>query len=144
MICYGCDCCAEEAEGWATVDRSYVRVMPDGSWLCNICYDDGPLDGYGVAPLTTDFKEWPEWESFPPPPEYGSVESVETKCEWQPMETAPTDGTRFLAYDPRFQPHFFECWANLDCGEYYWMDDMDSEPEPTHWRPLPEPPEGVK
>jgi len=29
MIYYGCDCCAEEAEGWATVDRSCVRVTPE-------------------------------------------------------------------------------------------------------------------
>lgn len=60
--------------------------------------------------------------------------------EWQPIETAPRDGERLLAYDPVYQPHTFECWANMDGGLFYWTDDCDSEPEPTHWRPLLDPP----
>jgi hypothetical protein len=58
--------------------------------------------------------------------------------DWQPIETAPTDGTRFLAYDGG--SHFDCWWHDYGYGEMGWRDEADSEPTPTHWRPLPAPP----
>lgn len=64
---------------------------------------------------------------------------------WQPIETAPKDGTRILIYDPT---HYrdpiitiaeYRCggWLGEDGGVY---DCCSSEYEPTHWMPLPLPP----
>lgn len=71
--------------------------------------------------------------------------------EWQPIETAPRDGTAVLLYEP-------DCWmhpvwvAQWERGGTYYREGWrcfvaaDGEevlhPEkPTHWMPLPEPPE---
>jgi hypothetical protein len=60
--------------------------------------------------------------------------------EWQPIETAPKDGTAILCWDGhnrvicrRDNGHF-----NVihDSEDYHW-----SEYSPTHWQPLPAPPE---
>lgn len=69
---------------------------------------------------------------------------------WQPIETAPKDGTRILLVDERggvFIGHWsdeatfgrFETkpgWQIFDCEDdfYSWRR------VPTHWRPLPAPP----
>lgn len=68
--------------------------------------------------------------------------------EWQPIETAPRDGTEILAYRRDagvFTIHFVApadmivsddeepCWFSLNGDDL--TDDM-----PTHWMPLPKPP----
>ena len=67
--------------------------------------------------------------------------------EWQPIETAPKDGTWILAGEfgnPDFVGDYYAaswsgdedgCWC-ANCGQY-----VTQEPEPTHWMPLPAPPE---
>lgn len=75
--------------------------------------------------------------------------------KWQPIESAPKDGTRILL---GYSTHIFTgVWAV--CGEWdderytklrrgYWKHEMHfagvlamrSNP-PTHWQPLPEPPD---
>lgn len=53
---------------------------------------------------------------------------------WQPIETAPKDGTRILLFQaPRgaFEGWWHKRWPE---PEEYWMDDQDSEPAPTHWQ----------
>ena len=68
--------------------------------------------------------------------------------EWQPIDTAPRDGTRILL-----------AWAGSEVTEGYWMGDssrnywgvvgwfsidedvLTSRPSrPSHWMPLPQPP----
>lgn len=55
---------------------------------------------------------------------------------WQPIETAPIDGTRVLSYNAHgdFQEVVLygkHGWTNQDETELY---------QPTHWMPLPETP----
>jgi hypothetical protein len=65
--------------------------------------------------------------------------------EWQPIETAPKDGTRLLvwannlwrepaiAYWSRSGPLNPPCWVGGHCH----VGHID---QPTHWMPLPTPP----
>ena len=80
--------------------------------------------------------------------------------EWQPIETAPKDGTPFLAfsadafYEPRegalglkSTPMLVMAWLPSgahpypcdDAGDWHDFHNYD----PTHWMPLPTPPEGM-
>jgi len=68
--------------------------------------------------------------------------------EWQPIETAPRDGTGVLLFDNEIHEGF---WDELDYDEFRgapitgwsygalsWIDDTNFSP--THWMPLPKPP----
>lgn len=60
---------------------------------------------------------------------------------WMPIETAPKDGTPFLAYQRNGGPDLYPCWFVNDQYEgAFWQNDYDNEPSPSHWRPLPAPP----
>lgn len=64
---------------------------------------------------------------------------------WQSIDTAPKDGTWFLAYVPDsdmcWGPYEFCSWTKDYSGREYWCETDTSEAiEPTHWRPL-EPPD---
>lgn len=72
--------------------------------------------------------------------------------EWQPIETAPRDGTQFLGYSAALgRTPMYVCWWStsvrngepficvLGGGEIYGSK-MVRDLFPTHWMPLPEPP----
>ena len=59
--------------------------------------------------------------------------------EWQPIETAPKDGTFFLAYDGIECNIPFVCYWALDNWRFHGKDQWKMHPE--LWMPLPEPPE---
>ena len=64
--------------------------------------------------------------------------------EWQPIETAPKDGTEILAFATFERRDFIAVaqWADADpefpntVAGWFW----DYAIRPTHWMPLPEPP----
>ena len=63
--------------------------------------------------------------------------------EWQPIETAPKDGTVFLAYwePPRNFPYkdkYHVCHYAHGVIWPGWINTPDDLP--THWMPLPPPP----
>ena len=70
---------------------------------------------------------------------------------WQPIETAPKDGTEIVGLRLRTKQARVCSWR--DTRNYYhpvfgrcntdtwWMDDTGEIFDPTHWQPLPEPPE---
>ena len=62
---------------------------------------------------------------------------------WQPIETAPKDGHHILLYRPEIQ---FTGYYASGCDK--WIINAPDlpvmYPPPTHWRPLPEPPEDGK
>lgn len=66
---------------------------------------------------------------------------------WQPIETAPKDGTWFLGYWPQcaFEDRIITTqWHDFGFDDRpYWLDAPDNRDwtEPTHWMPLPTPPQ---
>jgi len=65
-------------------------------------------------------------------------EKLRAALQWQPIETAPKDGTEIIVYRPDagvFGAFYSdECWFCTYSGE-----DFSLEP-PTHWMHLPPPP----
>ncbi len=63
--------------------------------------------------------------------------------QWQPIETAPKDGTEILIYHRDWDAIHMAAWAtNRLTSKGYWMcvADWSAEAIPTHWQPH-EPPE---
>lgn len=66
--------------------------------------------------------------------------------DWQPIETAPKDGTWFLAFVPdnpmAWGPYEFSSWTQDYSGKWYFCGTDSSEELEgiTHWMPLSEPP----
>lgn len=69
------------------------------------------------------------------------------KITWQTIKTAPKDGSAILLYP-------CEIFSEISPDIGYWSTDQDEDfeswrtlddewivPSPTHWMPLPEPPE---
>ena len=82
-----------------------------------------------------------EWQNRPAEP------------QWQPIATAPKDGTPILAYFPQcsFEPSLKPLkavlrWAKYGDWENYYQAVVSDgfagaeDWQPTHWMPLPEPP----
>ena len=68
----------------------------------------------------------------------GGCGVVGVRMEWQPIETAPKDGTRVLVHEPGMEPEIAH-WS----GGVWWIGQSDDFQFPggiTHWMPLPEPP----
>jgi hypothetical protein len=60
---------------------------------------------------------------------------------WQPIETAPKDGTWVLGYFPMLGVSQMK-WFSYGSYTEHWMRFGGWTPvdNPTHWMPLPEPP----
>lgn len=65
--------------------------------------------------------------------------------EWQPIETAPKDGRRIRGQDAdgRLHETFWGKTSHVPLYGWNYGDDVEDLNlwEPTHWMPLPEPPE---
>lgn len=76
--------------------------------------------------------------------------------EWRPIESAPKDGTPILVgrVGSRFvqkawwntDPQVWErdiaaCWSVFTPEDYYYSVHLLDDDEPTHWQPLPTPPD---
>ena len=60
--------------------------------------------------------------------------------DWQTMETAPRDGHHILLYRPEIQ--FTGYYGGANSGWRINAPGLPAMwPKPTHWTPLPEPPE---
>lgn len=58
--------------------------------------------------------------------------------EWQPIETAPKDGRHILVYSNDRIISAYWSFSAEDWAEVLHGDIMHS---PTHWQPLPKPPQ---
>lgn len=89
------------------------------------------------------------------PAEGGScvAKRIEISMEWQPIETAPRDGTRILLYRPladrtnddpidikRGVPRDNGCWGETIPAGLSGENYTDGACRATHWMPLPEAP----
>ena len=76
------------------------------------------------------------------------VDALRAIAQWRPIETAPKDADGILVYAPAYpnapvgEACFHEgtgwWWVGTAPGDYY-ADPI--QPPPTHWLPLPAPPE---
>jgi hypothetical protein len=63
--------------------------------------------------------------------------------EWQPIETAPKDGSEFIGYHPNPNPHRGRILTMAyDRNRSLFAASVPSFIvfEPSHWMPLPKPP----
>lgn len=60
---------------------------------------------------------------------------------WRPIETAPKDATWVLTWDGNSQS--VACYEKSAGGWYFAWHEYDGPVtiQPTHWQPLPEPPQ---
>lgn len=76
---------------------------------------------------------------------------------WRSIETAPKDGTRVLLFSPSYEGNdggdmVIARWVpprgSGQCGDFVWEIVLDAgtmaESIPTHWMPLPAPPEAAR
>ena len=74
--------------------------------------------------------------------ELAALRSQFANSEWQPIETAPIDGTEFIGYSERCSMNVVH-YGMSDDGEGWliWAGFCTQLIEvPTHWMPLPKPP----
>lgn len=73
--------------------------------------------------------------------------------KWRPIESAPKDRNAVLVSDGDYvlrafwngDPHIWEaenvpCWTVHEPDDYFYSWHLNDKP-PTHWMPLPEPPQ---
>jgi hypothetical protein len=69
MIMYTCAVCYDHcSEACCRVDRNELRVLPNGQWVCEGCFDETPNEIFG---LPADYDgDRPRWSDFKAPPEH--------------------------------------------------------------------------
>lgn len=66
-----------------------------------------------------------------------TIEHFRSTLTWRTIDTAPRDGTRFIAFEKSDEYQRYECWWQDDFSNWSgWQNDWDCEPQPTHWKPL--------
>ncbi len=63
------------------------------------------------------------------------------KQGWEPIETAPKDGQFIIAYDLKWSAFPEKMYWSRHIGGWCIQWAVEERPEPTHWQPLPQPPE---
>lgn len=64
------------------------------------------------------------------------------KYSWQPIETAPKDGTEILLFELTFNgaPYMFTAKWDSEDADWKCIEFEAYDHNPTYWMPLPEPP----
>lgn len=82
----------------------------------------------------------------------GKYRVLTAKCAWQPIDSAPKDGTSVLLFVPprgcligHFVNHQEFDHGKLTRNRAYWAISalFFFDPSPTHWMPVPDPPGGA-
>ena len=84
-IMYVCSECAEGCpEACGHYDRTELRVMPDGAWLCESCFDNN------------DDNEFLSWGHLPAPEEYRRIpDSAQCAPDQEALQAAWAEGYEF-------------------------------------------------
>jgi len=64
----------------------------------------------------------------------------EQSRKWYPIETAPMD-QYIQVYEPKIPPHVMSAICDISGCSFGWVNGTVLSCNPTHWMPLPEPPE---
>ena len=129
-----------DARDWA---KAYMNAWPQG------CADEGTMVTWFACALMRGFDERASRSAESPTATPDATEAARAMRvpEWQPFDTAPRDGTRFLAFGgglTQVESVAYNdrdgCWDAETCT----LDDCDNESDgysrPTIWQPTPEPP----
>ena len=147
-IMYICgDCADNDPEGCGHFDRNDLRVMPDGKWLCEACFEDTTPSERGFMPNDDGEFDSRSWHDMPAPTEF-VARSFDTSAQWQPIETAPKDGTRVLYFSPTLgewignEPpgHMRGNWNPKLIPAHGWSGNAYGFLNETHWMSRPSPP----
>ena len=66
---------------------------------------------------------------------------MDNQCKWQPIETAPKDGTHVLLWPSPYWGGDSLSGGYATAHKRWFADGSGSETiSPTHWQPLPPPP----
>ena len=62
--------------------------------------------------------------------------------EWQPIETAPKNGTRIIVFRPKANEYIHHISEDRWCkiGSTFCWARSNEKMQPTHWMPFPQPP----
>lgn len=73
--------------------------------------------------------------------EKSAYDELEKKLAWQPIETAPKDGRKVLMFVfIMASPNVFTGRVIERPSGWFCVDDDKRPRKPSHWMPLPEPP----
>lgn len=125
------------------------EVVPGDDWTTDIGtpegeYEDGRKRHWNVASVNRRRDEWEANRALIA----AAVNYLRAHrerllkaeaMEWQPVETAPKDGTRILASDPEWNAGVVVVARWWD-GAFHVGDLPGDEIYPRHWMPLPPPP----
>jgi len=120
-------------EGWKLVPKEPTLEMREVA----VKYVDGPYDisRFDIHDAEDVYKAM--LSAAPEPPQY-------TRGQWQPIETAPKDGTGVLLCISIGDGHHVQYTGSYHDG-HWWVTNFSGEDEywytPTDWRPLDEPPQ---
>jgi len=65
---------------------------------------------------------------------------MDRSTDWQPIETAPKDGTRILLFHPDRHEELQIMIGKWHAGHELWENEGVFSCGMTHWKPLPLPP----
>lgn len=68
-------------------------------------------------------------------------DAADRMTDWQPIETAPKDGTEVIAYDDGV---YISHWYVTNPQIFGWWAGDAGGINPTHWMPLPTPPKSTE
>lgn len=65
-----------------------------------------------------------------------------TEMNWEPIETAPKDGTIVIGYDPKAKKWNvkFMAYHKTKTGGFWRNEVVTGAFDPTHWMQIPKPP----